>query len=309
MAHFTDTFYEVNGAALAISRILNLPISGTYYTALPQYAQYLTQDQAITELTWKYTLWYYDQMDFVYVPSQATGNELIEKGLAPENIRVFPRGIDTDRFSPEKRNGYLKKGFNINARTVFLYVGRVSKEKNLQILEKAYAKVADGDTHLVVVGDGPYLNDMKKKMKDLPVTFTGYLTGDDLPQVYASSHVFVFPSTTDTFGNVVLEAQASGLPVIVTDRGGPSENMTPGDTGLLVKGDDEADLDRAMRLLKSGPQQVRRMGMAARNYMKTRSFQAAFIKTFEMYGQARAHAQEPAGFDAGDAGVEFKAAG
>ena len=97
-------------------------------------------------------------------------------------------------------------------------------------------------------------------MKDLPCTFTGYLRGDELASIYASSDVFVFPSTTDTFGNVVLEAQASGLPVIVTDEGGPRENMIENKTGLIVEGNDTDSLVKAMRFLAIDPDRVQKMG-------------------------------------------------
>jgi glycosyltransferase involved in cell wall biosynthesis len=93
----------------------------------------------------------------------------------------------------------------------------------------------------------------------------------------------VFPSTTDTFGNVVLEAQASGIPVIVTDQGGPHENMVLGETGLIAKGDDKASLQIAIQLLLSDANRMRHMGRAARHYMEERSFEAAFVQTWEMY--------------------------
>ncbi len=275
-------------AALGIAHILNLPINGTYHTALPQYAQYLTGDSAIEELTWRYTLWYYDQMDAVYVPSRATGDELIAKGLNPEKIRLFPRGIDTARFHPAKRNGVMKKRFGIGGEIVkLLYVGRVSKEKNMPLLAQAFkALLAETqDIHLFIVGDGPYLEEMKRTMAGTPCTFTGYMDGEPLATMYASSDIFVFPSTTDTFGNVVLEAQAAGLPVIVTDQGGPHENMLSDRTGLVVKGDDPESLGRAMRILAGDRGLARSMGASARRYMEDRSFEQAFDETWRMYDE------------------------
>jgi glycosyltransferase involved in cell wall biosynthesis len=105
----------------------------------------------------------------------------------------------------------------------------VSKEKNLHLLVQAYRQLAESidDLLLTIVEDGPYLGEMKKETADLPCLFTGRLDGKELEAVYAFSDVFVFPSTTDTLGNEVLEAQASGIPVIVTDCGGPAENIIP----------------------------------------------------------------------------------
>jgi glycosyltransferase involved in cell wall biosynthesis len=272
-------------AALAIARILKLPFYGTYHTALPQYAQYLTNDHAIEDLVWKYTIWYYDQTDLVFVPSNSTANELIEKGISPQKIQLFPRGIDIQRFHPSKRNGYLEDRHRIRSGAKLLYVGRISKEKNLQHLEGVFKELvrAHPDIHLVLVGDGPYMNEMRESMRGLPCTFTGYLEGEDLAAVYASSDLFVFPSTTDTFGNVVLEAQASGIPVIVTDLGGPQENVIPGKTGLVVDHRDSGAFLDAIELLLRDPGRMRQMGRAARQYMEDRSFESAFNKTWRLY--------------------------
>jgi len=272
-------------AALAIARILKLPFYGTYHTALPQYAQYLTNDYAIEDLVWKYTIWYYDQTDLVFVPSNSTANELIQKGISPQKIQLFPRGIDIQRFHPSKRNGYLEEHYQIGAGIKLLYVGRISKEKNLQHLEKVFRTLTETrqDVHLVLVGDGPYLSEMQANMKGLPCTFTGYLEGEDLAAVYASSDLFVFPSTTDTFGNVVLEAQASGIPAIVTDLGGPHENLIPGKTGLVVDASDSEAFLKAVDSLLKEPNRMQQMGRAARQYMEDRSFESAFNRTWKLY--------------------------
>ncbi len=283
----TATPGPIGLAALAIAKILRIPISGTYHTSIPQYAQVLTGDAVIEDLAWKYVLWYYDQLDVIYAPSQSTCDELVEKGIRPEKIRVYPRGIDVDAFNPAKRNGALKKRFGIQSGTTLIYVGRVSKEKNLHLLADAFTEIAlsQSGVHLVVVGDGPYLDEMRKRMKGLPCYFTGYLSGDALTEIYASADLFVFPSATDTFGNVVLEAQASGLPVIVTDKGGPCENMANQETGLVVPADDSVALMSAIQTLVHHPDTLKFMGSAARKYVEARSFEAAFLKTWDMYNE------------------------
>jgi len=256
-------------AALAIANILKLPINGTYHTAFPQYAHYLTGDPMIEELTWRYMLWYYDHMDQIYVSSKNSADELAGKGIRREKIRMIPRGINTNSFHPAKRNGLMKKRYGITAAVKILYVGRVSREKNLPILVEAFKWLSrmSADMHLVVVGNGPYFEEMRETLSGYPCTFTGYLSGEALAQIYASGDLFVFPSTTDTFGNVVLEAQASGLPVIVTDQGGPIENVVAGITGLVVPGDEPEPLFNAMRMLACDEVLRHRMGAAARNYM------------------------------------------
>jgi glycosyltransferase involved in cell wall biosynthesis len=281
----TATPGPIGLAALAIARILKLPISGTYHTQIPQYAEFLTGDPAVEGLAWKYILWYYDQMDTIYAPSESTKSELVEKGLSAKKIRVYPRGIDIHLFRPDKRSGVFERRYGIGGRTKLLYVGRVSKEKNLHLLQEAFKNILNrlSGLHLVVVGDGPYLPEMKRAMAGFPCTFTGYLKGEALCAAYASSDIFVFPSATDTFGNVVLEAQASGLPVIVTNEGGPLENILPDRSGLVVPANDAGPLETAIYRLVVDDGLRRQMGAAARCYMEERSFEAAFIRTWEMY--------------------------
>lgn len=277
-------------AALGIARILQLPISGTYHTQIPQYAHYLTNDQTIEEITWRYTLWYYDQMKRIYVPSDETGQELIDKGIDPAKIMLYPRGVNTEQFSPSRRNGFYKDRYGLDDRLKLLYVGRVSKEKNLPVLVEAFKRIASDmpKLQLVVVGDGPYLEQMQREMRGIPAVFTGYLHNGDLAEAYASADLFVFPSTTDTFGNVILEAQASGLPVIVTDQGGPRENIINGQTGLIVPGGDAMAMARAMAELCGNHDRRKRMAMAARDYSQTRSFEAAFMRQWDLYSTEKA---------------------
>jgi glycosyltransferase involved in cell wall biosynthesis len=274
-----------------VARLLRLPIWGTYHTALPQYAQYLTGDAAMEEMMWKYIVWFYNQMDVVFAPSGSTAEELAQRGIDPRKIRLYPRGVDVERFHPGKRNGILEKRYAVKDGLKLIYVGRVSKEKNLQLLERAFKSLISShpELKLFVVGDGPYLEEMRREMAGTPCIFTGYLAGEELAEVYASCDLFVFPSTTDTFGNVVLEAQASGLPVIVTDCGGPRESVIDGETGVIVPGDDEESLRQAIDLLLADPDRLRKMGQAGRNHVKQRSFETAFQASWKMYEEKADH--------------------
>lgn len=294
----TATPGPVGLAALGVARILNLPISGTYHTAFPQYAKTLTEDRYVEDMMWKAMIWYYEQLDAVYVPSKAFGDELLEHGINPDKITVYPRGCDIERFHPDKRRDILQAQFNVPADDAvnLLYVGRISKEKNLHLLvESFYTLYTEGvNARLIVVGDGPYREEMAAALVDAPAVFTGYVEGDALATVYASADVLVFPSTTDTFGNVVLEAQASGLPVIVSDKGGPRENLIDGETGLVVASDQPAALQDAMRTLCGDEALRKRMGIAARNYMNDRDFASAFDTLYAMYtDQEKANRELP----------------
>jgi glycosyltransferase involved in cell wall biosynthesis len=115
------------------------------------------------------------------------------------------------------------------------------------------------------------------------VIFTGFLEGDDLAQAYASSDLFIFPSTTDTFGNVVLEAQASGIPVIVTNEGGPQENLIPDVTGFVIPGNNSEALTETVLTLIDTPDRLQHMKQDARTYMEDRSLESAYLQLWESY--------------------------
>ncbi|MGD9279809.1 MAG: glycosyltransferase [Desulfobacterales bacterium] len=275
-------------AALLVAKLLKLPINGTYHTSLPLYAQFLTGDAMLEELAWKYTIWFYNQMGQIFVPSQSIHEELVGKGIAAEKIQLLPHGVDIERFHPTKNNGFFKKRYPVDNRLKLLYVGRICKEKNLHILSGAYKRLYQQrkDIQLIIVGDGPYLAEMQDELSGTSCFFTGYLEKDDLATVYASCDIFIYPSTTDAFGQVVLEAQASGLPVIVTDRGGPQENIIAGKTGLAAKGDDVCSMVDAMHFLIANPKIIRAMSRAARQYMEERFFGGAFHHSWKMYAPA-----------------------
>ncbi len=271
---------------LAISKILDIPMHATYHTAIPQYAAELTGDYAMEEIMWKAVVWFYNQADAVFVPSNATGDELSDKGIAKSKIRLYPRGIDINRFHPSMGDGFWQSRWSLAIDDFkLLYVGRISKEKNIDVLAGAFSllrRMTD-KVQLILVGDGPYRKQMEKRLGKRQVLFTGYLEGEALARAYASSDLFVFPSATDTFGNVVLEAQASGLPVIVTDQGGPKENVIAGKTGMIVPAGDEETLAKTILTLIRDRGRLEIMKINARKYIESRSFEAAFLDTWDLY--------------------------
>lgn len=284
-------------AALLAAKMLKLPIHATYHTSFPQYMQQLTSDNALADMMWRYMIWFYKEMDAVFAPSESTARELVEHGLPRERVHVYCRGIDAEKYATawDNRAGTKRPCASVN----YLYVGRVSKEKNVELLVKAFALVArqlPGATltptltpTLTIVGDGPMLPDLRLQAADLPVNFTGYLHGEDLLRAYEAADIFVFPSTTDTFGNVVLEAQAAGLAMIVSGQGGPRENIIPGSTGLVVERETAEAYARAMLSLARDPARVESMQRAARNYAESRSLGKAFAEQWAMYENVRRH--------------------
>lgn len=234
-------------------RLLGLRVRGLYHTDFPKYLRQWTEDDLMEELGWRYMRWFYSGMEAVYAPSRFYLEQLAEAGFDRSRLAVLPRGIDTQRFHPERRNPDFWRPWGLNGGLKFLYVGRVSEEKNVRALLEAFTRLADecgdGSVSLAVVGDGPALAELKRAYHRPDIAFTGALRGEALAAAYASADVFVFPSLTDTFGNVVLEAHASGLPAIVADRGGPPEIVGSHGSGLVTSATPEA-LAAAMRRLR-----------------------------------------------------------
>jgi glycosyltransferase involved in cell wall biosynthesis len=237
--------------ALGAARLLGLSVRGFYHTDFPRYVQTLTEDESMSDLTWRYMRWFYGGMESVFVPSRVYADELAAHGLDRSRLVLLGRGVDRERFSPDKRDPEYWRTYGLNGGHKFLYVGRISKEKNVERLLEAFALLGptEGRADLIVVGDGPDLPALRQRYRGSNLVFTGFLTGEDLARAYASADSFVFPSLTDTFGNVVLEAHASGLPAIVGNRGGPAEIVRSHGSGLIVDTASAAQLAQAMARL------------------------------------------------------------
>ena len=276
---FTELVISTPGlaglVALAAGKMLGTRMVGIYHTDLPQYIRYYTEDEALEETTWRYLRWFYEQMDLILVPSRIYRQQLIERDFDPQKLRLFPHGTNTEIFHPRHRDPLFWSKYGGNGGPKVIYVGRVVIEKDLDILIDVYDHLARRrpECTLAVVGDGPFLSHMKDKLPHPNVVFTGVLLGKELSQAFASSDIFVFPSTTDTFGNVVLEAMASGLPVVVTDRGGPKEIVQNGRTGLVAKGRNVAQLLQGIEALIDNPGLRQTMSLNCRSFAETRSWE------------------------------------
>ena len=280
---FTELVISTPGpigiTALLAGKMLHLRTVGIYHTDFPQYVQILTDDNFMESLTWRYMRWFYGQLDLIYVNSEQYRTSWIERGIDGAKLKILPRGLDTRLFHPSRRDPkfWVSRGAE-PGELIMLYVGRVSVEKNLDVFAAAHdrARAAGLPVRAAIVGDGVYTKTMQKLLPD--ACFTGYLGGEGLARAYASADMFVFPSTSDTFGNVVIEAQASGLPVIVSDQKGPQELVENDVTGFVTRGLDVEDLTAAiLRLGRDAPLRAR-IGEAARRAVETRSWATAAEK-------------------------------
>ena len=263
--------------ALLAGKMLNLETSGIYHTDFPQYVRILTEDGFLESLAWKYMQWFYGQLDTIFVNSEQYRQSWIDRGIDSAKLKILPRGLDTALFSPARSEPDFWKQFGSDGAGVrLLFVGRVSKEKDLDILVQAFHNLRQENlpVQLSIVGHGPYSAALAEMMPE--ACYTGYLSGTDLARAYASSDIFVFPSTTDTFGNVIIEAQSAGLPVVVSNVGGPQELVSDGVTGLITRARDIGDFTAAIRHLVEDEPLRKEMSAAARRSVEDRNWPRAF---------------------------------
>jgi glycosyltransferase involved in cell wall biosynthesis len=222
-------------AAMFVAWRLRLPLIGSFHTDLAAYARLLSGSPRLGALMREYMRWPYGRCARVLVPSEHTRQLLIAAKSGPDRIDVWPRGVDTALFSPARRSAALRETWQVSdRRPALLYVGRVSREKGLLHLPAIsdHLHRRGLEPRFIIVGDGPLLPALRQALPD--ALFSGSLSRAAVAEAFASADCFVFPSSTDTAGNVVLEAQASGLPVIVSGTGGPRENMVAGSPGPCV---------------------------------------------------------------------------
>ncbi|MFA5022600.1 MAG: glycosyltransferase [Patescibacteria group bacterium] len=284
-----DLFHFATPASLGIAArfiLLNNPKPkvGIFHTMIAEYAASWThknlekfpaalknQVAGFSQATmWQFLKWFYAKMDLVLAPSLEVKNHL---KILNRPIDIFPHGVDTEKFNPRYKNSKTK-----NKIPVALYVGRLSIEKNLDLLVKVFKEKKE--VKLWLVGDGPYKKGLKSQLPK--AKFFGYLQGKNLSTTYANADFFVFPSITDTFGNVVLEAQASGLPTIVTNVGGPQELVKNGINGLIVKPKTK-EFGRTIDLLSQDEKTRNFMAKNALENAKQHTWSKAFDKLFATY--------------------------
>jgi len=235
---------------LRFTKKRHIPLVASYHTHFPSYLEYYWLPFT-TDMLWKYLRWFYGQCEHLYVPTESMAEELRSKGIS-RGLRLWQRGIDAVCFNPTHRSTAWRRSLGIDDdEVVITFVSRLVWEKGL----KVYAGVIEelnrrGITHRsLIVGDGPAREELAGRLHD--TIFTGQLGGDALSRAFASSDIFLFPSATETFGNVTLEAMASGLPTVCADATGSRSVVEDGHTGFLVSPDNsEGFLEAVENLLR-----------------------------------------------------------
>ncbi|WP_018938455.1 MULTISPECIES: glycosyltransferase family 1 protein [unclassified Thioalkalivibrio] len=243
-AVYVATEGPLGHSALRAARRLGIPVASGFHTHFDGYARYYGVGW-LTPLVRAVLRRFHNRCDVTLAPTQALATSLAGHGF--ERVRVMARGVDTRHFTPARRSSRLRRQWGPGP--VVLYVGRLAPEKNLGLVVEAFRVLQERvpEARLVLVGDGPSRVALERAHPDL--IFTGQQVGQALAQHYASADLFLFPSTSETFGNVVIEAMASGLPVLAFDTAAAHEHVISGVNGARVRFTGDVTMDAAAFLM------------------------------------------------------------
>ncbi|MBE3596332.1 MAG: glycosyltransferase family 1 protein [Hydrogenibacillus sp.] len=263
-----------------------IPMVASYHTHLDRYLSYYNLAWMLPMLH-EYMKWFHRAAERIYAPSEETRAHL--RALGMNNVELFPRGVDTTLFyprPPEKRREIRARYDVRDTDTLFVYVGRLAKEKDLDVLADAIWAL-DPDvlkiSRFLFVGDGPMAGELKARLSGAPVQFLGFLQGEALADVYSAADWFVFPSTTETFGNVVLEALASGTPVIAAAAGGVAHLVQDGKNGIAVPGGEASAFKTAIERACRAPKMRPPLAAGALSSAQGKSWEAVFERLVASY--------------------------
>ncbi|HEY2572201.1 MAG TPA: glycosyltransferase [Solirubrobacteraceae bacterium] len=276
-----------------VSRGLGVPLLGSYHTELTAYAGLRSGERRVADAMAIGVQAFYGACDLVLSPSPASDATLASIGVAAEKVARWDRGVDTQRFDPALRAAGLQElaacGHAKPADAIdVLYAGRITREKGADLLVDSFlrAHAENPRLRLVLVGGGPEEQRLRERVGD-GALFRGWLEGDALARAYAAADVFLFASATDTFGQVVLEAQASGLPVVAVAEGGPLSLVEDRVSGRLCAADERALADAVLELAGSAALRGRiaRAGLVA---VRERTWERALLRLGDGYRRALA---------------------
>ena len=234
-------------AAVTVARKLGIPVCSGFHTNFHSYSRHY-HAAFLERLLKRYGRWFHNRTALTLVPTRRMAAQVDAMGIHP--IGLWSRGVDCRQFSPHRRDQELRTSWGLQPQDrAVLYVGRLASEKNLQLAVSCFERIRalHPRARFVLVGDGPQRKRLQQKHPDY--VFCGVQKGDDLARHYASGDLFLFPSKTDTFGNVVTEAMASGLAVVAFDDAAASEHLRHRENGMMARlDDDEAFVEHALTL-------------------------------------------------------------
>lgn len=248
--------------ALRYGRSKGIPVAGTYHTHFTSYLKYYHLD-LLEPMVWRYLRYFYQRCDYVYVPTTAITEVLRDHGIE-DGFRLWQRGVDVDHFRPGRSSASWRRAHGIGPdEVVVAFVSRLVWEKGLDTYAQVIERLEQENVphRSLIVGDGPAREELEARLPN--TVFPGFLRDEALTQAYASSDIFLFPSDTETFGKVTLEAMASGLPTVCADAAGSRDLVQDGTTGFLCPPADVDAFTECVRRLIGNSSLRRRMGQAA----------------------------------------------
>jgi glycosyltransferase involved in cell wall biosynthesis len=235
----------------------------------------------IEPLTDLFTRIVFNAADYSLAPSRLIQREMLDLGV--KRVGLWRRGVDAEKFNPRFRNADMRAMLSDGhpEDTILVYVGRISSEKQIDHIKPVLERVPG--TRLAIVGDGPARADLEKTFEGTPTKFMGYMTGQALSEAYASADIFVFPSALETFGLVVVEAMAAGLPVVASRVGGVRDVVAEGRTGYTFDVGDIDALVEGARQIAVNRERIAQMGREARAFAETQTWPAMMDEVIDLY--------------------------
>lgn len=286
------TEFAMGLTGVRLAREFELPIIASAHTDYESYASRYRLDW-LTGPGWRYLRWFYGQAAAVLCPSLTYQRHLQRRGV--QNTGIWSRGVDLHAFSPRHRGGAFRAACGVpEGSDLVLYVGRLAAEKNLDRLLHAWEHLAHlrAGARLVLVGEGP-LREVIRASGRSDVHLTGVLRGDALGEAYASADCFAFPSSTETFGNVLLEAMASGLPSLATSAGGVLDFAAHDYNAWLVAPDDSSAIAAGLKVLLNDSSRRERLARGAMVTARARDWSSIFDKLIHDYAAVVAGRWQP----------------
>jgi glycosyltransferase involved in cell wall biosynthesis len=283
LVHIVSPFF-LGPFGLSYARRLNVPILASFHTHVPNYVRHYG-GAFVEPAIWSYLRTLHNAAHLNLCPSTETLKDLRNHGF--ERVRWWKRGIDTQRFSPGPRDIAMRERLTGGKPDdlLMLYVGRHSPEKSLEVIRDPVFSVPG--VRLAMVGGGPSHEQLKKHFAGTPTTFPGYMRGEELVAAYRAADVFLFPSTTETFGLVALEAMACGTPVIAARTGGVLDIIDDNRTGLLFNPQHPSEIGALVRRLRDEPGLRAKLAEHGLAHARSRGWQATMDQLIEYYQVAR----------------------
>lgn len=281
VAHFIHpALIGVGGMIMA--KTLGIPTVASFHLDLARLAHHFNLGfmEPVTDFLTKVV---FNAADYSLAPSRLVQEEMI--GLGVNNVGLWKRGVDAEKFNPRHYSNDMRYTLSDGhpEDTLLLYVGRLSSEKRIDQIKAVLEQVPG--TRLAIVGDGPARDDLQAHFVDTRTKFMGYMRGDQLSQAYASADIFVFPSALETFGLVVVEAMAAGLPVVASRVGGVRDVLVEGRTGYTFDSGDIEGMVEGVRQIAVSRDRIRQMGQDARAFAETQTWPAMMDEVIALYDQ------------------------